>query len=119
MTKEIWIMIGIAAVQVAITTIGIFIAWWMAHKQIQVMLAQTKPTEKPPKTRILWLTVFGFCLACFGALFSLSWAIYYLILIPEAPRSYAVGIVAHAIFVDFNVRGILFFWKKPFRESIP
>jgi CBS domain containing-hemolysin-like protein len=112
-------MIGIAAVQVAITTTGICIAWWMAHKQIQVMLAQTKPTEKPPKTRILWLSVFGFGLPCFAALWSLFWFIYYFILLPAAPRSYAIGIVLHVALFYINARGAFDFWKKPFRELIP
>jgi len=112
-------MIGIAAVQVAITTAGIFIAWWMAHRQIQVMLAQTKPAEKPPKTRILWAKVSLFCLACFGTLFSLFWIICYFILLPDAPRVYAIGIIVHAAFCYYSARSFIGNFKGPFRESIP
>lgn len=70
MTRDNWITIIVAIVQTVIAIIAIGFTWYIGRRQIQIMLQQAIPTDKPPKKQIVPYLLLALCLIliCFSVL---------------------------------------------------
>ena len=88
MRLEIWIAIVTTAIPSIIAIIGIVIQYRSNQKQIQIMLAQTNPTENvKPKEPINWMKVVLLGVYVCGAVWGLvSCLVAFIFWLPASPR---------------------------------
>ncbi|MCA1578948.1 MAG: hypothetical protein LC794_16485 [Acidobacteria bacterium] len=121
MKLEIWIAIAGIVVQSIIAIIGIVVQFRSNQKQIQIALAQAKPTEKAtPKKPVNWLKTVLFTLYLCGSIWGLASSVYiFIIHLPASPRLVFVVLAFNLWLTYYNVKNLRRISRWPWRGSPP
>jgi ABC-type Fe3+ transport system permease subunit len=118
MSTDSKIMIGIAAVQLAIAIVTLVMGWRMSNKQIQIMLEQSQPKEKKPKTGILWGVYLNIIAHVLTLLFVACAVLYHFIYIPLSTRWNTFILLVNVIGGYWNFKHLRKYLKLPRRKII-